>query len=822
MRQFVAVVVLSLWPSLVGAAEPRVLLEGATLELIAYEPEVVTPIGMAFDQQGRLLVVESHTHQRPADYAGPKGDRIRMFSDSDGDGRLDRWSTFAEGYQQAMNLCAHPDRGIYLVTRRDVRLLEDTDDNGISDKETMILRLETEGTYPHNGLSGIAISRPLQGDAPARGLLIGLGENFGLPYKLVGSEGRVLEGSGGVGTIFVCSLDGKKLLRHATGFWNPFSICVPSVTSKRGWMHVFCVDNDPDSSPPCRLLDVLPAGDYGHRWEYGRAGVHPLQAWDGDLPGTLRMACGVGEAPTALFAHRGRLWVTSWGDHRLECYTAYTTNRHKASLEIVRTPGMTDVEHDDAITRASQSARLEVAVQGDADFRPTGAAVAPDGSIYIADWVSKSYPVHGFGRIWRLTIPSELPAFVDDDDKSDGPMAWDLWKPEAGLDQFFISDNNELATPMLKLQAARWHRDADPLAILPAALTDADPDVRLYAVRWIADERIKELRDDLAKLLDGEIPSERYFLAVIAAVEWLDGDASPRSGGISDGLLRRELANENRSPTLKSIALRLISPDHEWLTVDRLREYLASENPELRREAVRTIAMQTRPERFSVLAEIANDAAREPRMRADAVVGLAADVANQEALLTSLAEGDEPTVAREAARVLRLNRKRADAAEGVPTATDLDAWSSLLGEGGDAESGRRLFFMAAGPQCAACHQHSGRGGRIGPDLTLLGEQQARERIIASILQPSREIAPHYQAWELRTTGGLTRVGLRLPKGGDDGIEPYADSTGKRFELRSEEIELRSPAEASIMPEGLAASLTVEDLRDLVAFLSAKK
>src|SRR5438105_4655576 len=74
------------------AAEPRVVDARYKLEQIAREPQIVTPIGMAFDRKGRLLVVESHTHQRPKDYVGPVGDRIRMIADSDGDGRLDKWT----------------------------------------------------------------------------------------------------------------------------------------------------------------------------------------------------------------------------------------------------------------------------------------------------------------------------------------------------------------------------------------------------------------------------------------------------------------------------------------------------------------------------------------------------------------------------------------------------------------------------------------------------------------------------------------------------------------------------------------------------------
>src|ERR1043165_9790692 len=79
-----------------NAVEPHVTNERYKLELVASEPDIVTPIGMAFDKKGRLLVVESLTHLRAEGYKGPESDRILMLSDSDGDGKLDKWSTFAE------------------------------------------------------------------------------------------------------------------------------------------------------------------------------------------------------------------------------------------------------------------------------------------------------------------------------------------------------------------------------------------------------------------------------------------------------------------------------------------------------------------------------------------------------------------------------------------------------------------------------------------------------------------------------------------------------------------------------------------------------
>src|SRR6266851_10186940 len=73
------------------------------VELFAAEPDIVHPIGVAFDRKGRLLVIESHTHFPPEGYQGPKGDRIRMLEDTDGDGKADRFTTFFEGTQKSMS-----------------------------------------------------------------------------------------------------------------------------------------------------------------------------------------------------------------------------------------------------------------------------------------------------------------------------------------------------------------------------------------------------------------------------------------------------------------------------------------------------------------------------------------------------------------------------------------------------------------------------------------------------------------------------------------------------------------------------------------------
>ena len=80
--------------SALAVKPPQVLDPQWQVQQIAGEPGLVTPTGCCFDAQGRLLVIECHTHFPPEDYDGPKTDRIYRFTDSDGDGILDQKNLF--------------------------------------------------------------------------------------------------------------------------------------------------------------------------------------------------------------------------------------------------------------------------------------------------------------------------------------------------------------------------------------------------------------------------------------------------------------------------------------------------------------------------------------------------------------------------------------------------------------------------------------------------------------------------------------------------------------------------------------------------------
>ncbi len=365
------------WPAH-GAGEPRPDTPRAAddrlcVELFAAAPDIVQPVCLDFDARGRLLVIESHTHFRPANYKGPRYDRIRVLEDTDGDGKADRFTTFYEGTTATMDVAGHPDGSVYVATRNEVLRLRDTDGDGKADEAKRIVFLDTTGNYPHNGLSGLCFDS--KGD-----LYFGIGENLGAPYKLVGADGTTLTGGGEGGNLFHCGADGRNLRRVATGFWNPFGTC------RDIFGRLFTVDNDPDASPPCRMVNVVEGADFGFQFRYGRAGRHPFQSWDGQLPGTLPMVTGVGEAPCAVLSYEsdglpreylGSLLVASWADHRVERY-------------VLKPRG------------ASFAAERKPFVQGGANFRPVGLAVAPDGSLFLSDWVLSDYTLHGKGAVWHV------------------------------------------------------------------------------------------------------------------------------------------------------------------------------------------------------------------------------------------------------------------------------------------------------------------------------------------------------------------------------------------------------------------------------------
>jgi HEAT repeat protein len=103
---------------------------GFHVELVASEPLVVNPVGMVFDQDGKIYV--SEWLDDPHDPAGPTRSRIVLLEDTDGDGKPDKRAVFAENLLGASGMMPWKG-GLIVASASDILFLKDTDGDGKAD-----------------------------------------------------------------------------------------------------------------------------------------------------------------------------------------------------------------------------------------------------------------------------------------------------------------------------------------------------------------------------------------------------------------------------------------------------------------------------------------------------------------------------------------------------------------------------------------------------------------------------------------------------------------------------------------------------------------
>ncbi len=109
------------------------------LQLFAAEPDVVKPIFMAWDERGRAWVVEARDYPHGLVPEGEPGhDCIKICEDSDGDGKADKFTIFADKLNLATSLVFVND-GIMVSEARHMLFLKDTDGDGKADVREAIL-----------------------------------------------------------------------------------------------------------------------------------------------------------------------------------------------------------------------------------------------------------------------------------------------------------------------------------------------------------------------------------------------------------------------------------------------------------------------------------------------------------------------------------------------------------------------------------------------------------------------------------------------------------------------------------------------------------
>jgi putative membrane-bound dehydrogenase-like protein len=144
---------------------------------------------------------------------------------------------------------------------------------------------------------------------------------------------------------------------------------------------------------------------------------------------------------------------------------------------------------------------------------------------------------------------------------------------------------------------------------------------------------------------------------------------------------------------------------------------------------------------------------------------------------------------------------------------------ALLGQvsGGDVRRGQAVFN---GPKaaCVTCHSIGYVGGKLGPDLTKVGQVRGERDLLESIVYPSASFMRSYEPVSVATRDGRVVTGILKKDGPDELVIAVAADREER--LARDKVEEMAPGTVSIMPAGLDRQLTTSELADLVAFLKA--
>jgi putative membrane-bound dehydrogenase-like protein len=385
--------------------------KGLRIELVASEPMIESPVGLSFDEDGRLYVVEMRDYpDRPEQAMG----RIKLLEDTKGDGHYDKATIFAEHLAWPTSVFRYGG-GVYATVSPDVLWLKDTKGNGHADERKIAFTGFGVSTNPLN-VQGLvnnlnwSLDDRIEGTPSFNG---GLVSRPGLDDKPVDLRGRDF------------SFDPRDLsLRAENGggqhglsfdaFGRKF-VCMNNKAVETFMYDARYAARNPLYSMPPSLVQVDSNGPDVYR-------ISPEEAWR-----VLRTKLRVSGQVSGPIENGGRSGGYYTGVSGITIYTGdalpeeFRGNAFIGEVannvvvrQIISPDGVGVIAH-----RASEEMQSEFLASRDIWFRPVQFANGPDGALYVIDmyreciehpWslpdeIKRRLDLHsGFdrGRIWRI------------------------------------------------------------------------------------------------------------------------------------------------------------------------------------------------------------------------------------------------------------------------------------------------------------------------------------------------------------------------------------------------------------------------------------
>ena len=563
--------------------------EGFEVELVVAEPNVIDPVAFTWGADGRLWVAEMTDYPMGMDGKGEPGGRVRWLRDTNGDGEYDQSVVFAEDLAFPNGVLPWK-KGVLVTAAPLILYLEDSDDDGVSDKREVLFEGFQEG------------NQQLRVNGLTRGLDNWIYCASGAHTPKYGAKNRIRSLKTGK-EIALGSRDFR--FNPETGALDPQSGPSQFGRNRSDWgdwfgemnsypmWHYVLLDhyirrNPHAASPDPRKQLVLPRNPKVYPYKALQKRFHGFEQ-----TGRFTSACGG-------MVYRDKALFPGIADDTLEIFTCEPFGslvQHNRS------------EPDGVSFTVSKNGPVEV--KDGVDFfaskdrwcRPVMVRTGPDGALWVADmyrymiehpqWLPQAgkdelRPFYrlgeDMGRIYRVFRKGEKPPPVPKlKAHSTGELVVALesrngWQRDTAQ-ALLVDCKDQSAIPLLKkmvvdgkLPLARLHAlcaldgmGSLDLSVLKSAVVDSSSGVRRHAVRlsegWVNDH--PELRDIVLKLVHDEDAKVRMQLAYSLG-EWSGGPVERALGQLafSDGTdpyLSAAIISSVRADNLNGILKTLVS-----------------------------------------------------------------------------------------------------------------------------------------------------------------------------------------------------------------------------------------------------------------------
>ena len=467
--------------------------DGLEATLFASEPMVNNPTNMDVDSRGRVWVAEGQNYRMTHRKDLPRiegADRIKILEDTDGDGKADKVTVFADQiFPIPMGLAVEEVYGkdgkykgarVYVGNSPDLLVFEDTDGDDKADRRSVLL----------TGFGGV------DSDHGVHGMVLGLdgklyfthgdgccsyeakdGSHNARNFDVVDASGRHVSSSNLANTLRV-NRDGTEFEILADRQRNNYE------TSLNAFGNAFTSDNDDDGNRGSRVIWVMDGGSYGYRTPGSP------RHWGEEVPGNVPKLVGTGNgSPCGIMVYEGSLLTGAYKGCLFEADAG------------TRQINFFPIERHGSNFRTESKVLL---ASDDPWFRPVDMTAAPDGSVFVADWYDAGVGGHAFrdqdtGRIYRVAPKGSGPSVAKPDFATIPGLIAQLKSPvvaaqdaarrsliERGFEargavaQMFVNgDPIERGRALWVLGAI----EGDAAAV--RALKDGDPRIREQAVRML-------------------------------------------------------------------------------------------------------------------------------------------------------------------------------------------------------------------------------------------------------------------------------------------------------------------------------------------------